>query len=230
VSTVETYESRWEVAYNDALATMLEEYARNNIDAAKTAFEEFVSKIDYERGWFGSQGPFGYQVAWKGEKMVAAEVKTLLATLVKDGSENDVSPTDVLAQLDKACRQMVSEGLTSSSTSILHNAMAQARGRAALEESTSSFSGFNVLAERARWTASRQLTDDLRDAVQAAHNEKRELELKYDRARSDSTREKLANRRDEVEGELRSARNSVAVRLSLAGAPDEVVQPWLDLD
>jgi hypothetical protein len=228
VSTVETYENRWEVAYNDALATMLEEYARDNLNAAKTAFEAFVSKIDYERGWFGPQGPFGYQVAWKGEEMVAAEVKTLLATLVKDLSENDVSPTDVLAQLHKACRQMVSEGLTSSSSGLLHNVMAQARGRAALEESAGSFGGFNVLADRAEWKAARDLTADLLPAVQSAAVAKRELELKFDRARSDATREKLLDQQAAVDARRRAARTAVAVRLSLAGAPDKVVQPYLD--
>lgn len=201
------YSETFEKFLSDAMA----EWAYNHLDdATKTYKEFFVDKVNIgSDSYYGWQGPFSYQLRWKGEAMVKAEVYTgaaqyilrIMDTLRDDGTP--IMPSEILDELRKSLKRTVKEAVTMSHSGF-YNEVVRAVAQASIELNEDNWE-FNSLEYMAGERAKNEVVpQEIKDELAKWRDTLRNLKGKRSGMRSET-------RIAKIEPEIAEAERQIAI-------------------
>jgi hypothetical protein len=207
--------SAYSEAYEKFLLDALLKWSNDHKDDATKAFAEVFGKIEEliasGSSYYGWQGPTAYQIRWKGEAMVKAEVFAGAAAYLlremadideqrhKDGSP--VLPSQVLDELKKSLRQQIKAAVTEGNSGF-HFEVARSVGKAAIEILEDNWD-FSIIEFLVRQQAEREVTpDDIKEPLAKWRRKSDELRKKKSGMRSETRIAKINEEIEEVNSQI----------------------------
>lgn len=208
--------SAFSEAFEKFLLEAMTEWAENHKGDAEKAFNEYFGPDKLDIGsdrYYGWQGPFAYQLRWKGEAVVKAEVITGAALYIlreladldtqrhQDGSE--VKPSDVLEEVRKSLRATIKEALRNSNSGFYGQVvLTVAQAGMELNEDHWEFNSLVFMAEeRAK---SEVVPEEIKDELNKWRGVLSELKAKRSGMRSET-------RIAKIEPEIAEAERQIAI-------------------
>lgn len=192
------FSEKYEAFLHIQLTEWAEKHRWDGLDAIKSFFSKVEDQTLEGTGYYGWQGPASYQIAWRGDNVVKAEVVAGAAQFVLRDLAEGHAPSEVLDEITKAMRRAVKEAVTVGNSGF-HFEVARTIGKAAIELLEDNWE-FNWIAHRAQNEAEEAVTpEDTREELSSARKRLSELKKQRSGMRSETRIAKVNDSIEQVE-------------------------------
>lgn len=189
------YSEKFEECLHAGLTEWAESHRWDARDMLSASFEKIMDRTLTGDGYYGWLGPMSYEMAWKLEKIIEAEVASGVAQMILRDLAAGEKPSEVWDEVKKEMDRCVVQGLTASSSGQFHNAVARSVGQAG---HSLVYSHFDLASrvEFAKMKAQEQcVSDETKQELKDARARVREIEVKLSGMRSET---RIAKATDEL--------------------------------